>query len=244
MIGKIEAADGDRNDKLELSLRGQHAGVFEIDTTGNIYMHPDQAPFNETTIHLVAIATDTGNPPRSTTVPVTVTMEGVTLARTTWASSLLGAFTVIFIIFIIIITALSCYIFRSKKKRRKNSKARNRVHSHAHATVTAATLVAQKKALSSNGGITTSAKRLGSGSGIAGVGTSILKTHPKHIANIPLSNAMNNGIRHAGSGSSLSAGASTILAASLEREAQLDRERDRHLETYAATVRSMLCYIN
>lgn len=41
---------------------------------------------------------------------------------------------------------------------------------------------------------------------------------------------------HGGSGSSLSAGASTILAASLEREAQ--RERDR--ENYTATVRSII----
>jgi len=57
----VEAADGDRNDKLELSLRGQHAGLFEIDATGNIYMRPEQLQsLNESTVHLIAIATDTG----------------------------------------------------------------------------------------------------------------------------------------------------------------------------------------
>jgi len=76
LIGKVEAADGDRNDKLELSLRGQHAGLFEIDATGNIYMRPEQLQsLNDSTVHLIAIATDSGVPPRSTSVPVSVTKK-------------------------------------------------------------------------------------------------------------------------------------------------------------------------
>ena len=75
MIGKIEAADGDRNDKIELSLRGQHAGLFEIDSSGNLYIRPEM-PVNESTIHIVAIATDSGVPPRSTSVPIHRNNEG------------------------------------------------------------------------------------------------------------------------------------------------------------------------
>jgi len=111
LIGKVEAADGDRNDKLELSLRGQHAGLFEIDATGNIYMRPEQLQsLNESTVHLIAIATDTGVPPRSTSVPVSVTMEGLTLAQSGWNSNMLGMFGMIMGLFLMIIVALSCYI--------------------------------------------------------------------------------------------------------------------------------------
>lgn len=49
--------------------------------------------------------------------------------------------------------------------------------------------------------------------------------------NLTIGNPMNT---HGGSGSSLSAGASTILAASLEREAQKEREN------YTATVRNII----
>jgi len=62
-----------------------------------------------------------------------------------------------------------------------------------------------------------------------------LVSHEKGImggGNITLGAPMN---AHGGSGSSISAGASTILAASLEREAQRERERDN----YTATVRSL-----
>lgn len=45
---------------------------------------------------------------------------------------------------------------------------------------------------------------------------------------------------HGGSGSSISVGASTILAASLEREAQLERQRERERENYTATVRKII----
>lgn len=54
-----------------------------------------------------------------------------------------------------------------------------------------------------------------------------------HLAggNMALGSPINT---HGGSGSSISAGASTIIAASLEREAQREREK----ENYTATVRS------
>lgn len=226
VIGKIEAADGDRNDKLELSLRGQHAGLFEIDNTGNIYMRPEQLQtLNDSTIHLIAIATDTGVPPRSTSVPVTVTMEGVALAQASWSNSILGMFGIIVAVFIIIILALTCYIVRYKSKARKTSPTlgRNRVHSHGHSTVSSANLVTHEKVA-------------GNGNGATVTSGNVSVLHMKHNGNITMANPISNGGYHQPStmGSNMGLGASAILAASLERE----RERERQRENYAATVRS------
>lgn len=232
LIGKVEAADGDRNDKLELSLRGQHAGLFEIDTTGNIYMRPEQLQsLNESTVHLIAIATDSGVPPRSTSVPVSVTMEGLTLAQSTWNHSMMGMFGMIVGLFLLIIMALSCYIVRSKKQRKNSpgglSLGRNRVHSQAHSSVSSANLVTHEK-LAGNGN--------GNGAGVTSGGVSVL--HMKHAAgNISLANPINNGLHHVGSGASSSMALSNA-ANLLERERERERERQR--ESYAATVRSKL----
>ncbi|XP_062126300.1 protocadherin gamma-B1 isoform X2 [Drosophila sulfurigaster albostrigata] len=231
LIGKVEAADGDRNDKLELSLRGQHAGLFEIDATGNIYMRPEQLQsLNESTVHLIAIATDSGVPPRSTSVPVSVTMEGLTLAQSSWNNSMLGMFGMIVGLFLLIIMALSCYIVRSKKQRKGSSGGlslgRNRVHSQAHSSVSSANLVTHEK-LAGNA----------NGASVTSGGVSVL--HMKHAAgnNMTLTNPINNGLHHVGSGASSSMALGNAVNL-LERERERERERQR--ESYAATVRIFL----
>ncbi|XP_051862313.1 protocadherin gamma-B1 isoform X4 [Drosophila nasuta] len=231
LIGKVEAADGDRNDKLELSLRGQHAGLFEIDATGNIYMRPEQLQsLNESTVHLIAIATDSGVPPRSTSVPVSVTMEGLTLAQSSWNNSMLGMFGMIVGLFLLIIMALSCYIVRSKKQRKGSSGGlslgRNRVHSQAHSSVSSANLVTHEK-LAGNA----------NGASVTSGGVSVL--HMKHAAgnNMTLTNPINNGLHHVGSGASSSMALGNAVNL-LERERERERERQR--ESYAATVRSIV----
>ncbi|XP_030565776.1 protocadherin beta-11 isoform X1 [Drosophila novamexicana] len=230
LIGKVEAADGDRNDKLELSLRGQHAGLFEIDATGNIYMRPEQLQsLNESTVHLIAIATDSGVPPRSTSVPVSVTMEGLTLAHSAWNNSMLGMFGMIVGLFLLIIMALSCYIVRSKKQRKSSpgglSLGRNRVHSQAHSSVSSANLVTHEK-LAGNG----------AGASVTSGGVSVL--HMKHpSSNITMANPINNGLHHVASGASSSM---ALSSASNLLERERERERERQRESYAATVRIFL----
>ncbi|XP_030081624.1 protocadherin gamma-B1 [Drosophila hydei] len=230
LIGKVEAADGDRNDKLELSLRGQHAGLFEIDASGNIYMRPEQLQsLNESTVHLIAIATDSGVPPRSTSVPVSVTMEGLTLAQSAWNNSMLGMFGMIVGLFLLIIMALSCYIVRSKKQRKSSSGGlslgRNRVHSQAHSSVSSANLVTHEK-LAGNG----------NGATVTSGGVSVL--HMKHpSSSISMANPINNGLHHVGNGASSSM---VLSSASNLLERERERERERQRESYAATVRSIV----
>lgn len=206
-LGKLEAADGDVNDRVSIAIRGSHANLFEIQADGMLWLK--QYKSNLTLMHLIATATDTGIPPRSSSVPVTITMDGVALDRSYWAPGILGAFGGVLALFLLVIAAMSTYIY--KQKRRPNSK--NRVHSQ-ETTATSANLMNHEKF---------SATQLHGGN--------------IRLAN-PLNNN-NNNLGSGGSGSSISAGASTILAASLEREAQQhDREREREKETYTATVRS------
>ncbi|XP_050337009.1 protocadherin beta-9 isoform X3 [Bactrocera neohumeralis] len=226
IVGKVEAADGDRNDKLELSLKGQHAGLFEIDTKGCIYMRPEELQgLNESTVHLIATATDSGIPPRSTSVPVTVTMERLAIAQTSWSTSFIGMLGIFISVFIIIIIILTCYIIHSKNKRRKGTPplGRNRVHSHAHSTMSSANLVTHEK-ISNNG----------TGTVVTSGNSGVSVLHMKHDGNISMSNPISSGLNHSAIGKS--------LATNLEHEAKGDQERDRERqrESYAATVRSIV----
>lgn len=199
-LGKLEAADGDKNDRVNIIIRGAHSHYFYIDAEGMLWLKR-HLPNNATLMHLIATATDTGMPPRSSSVPVTITMEGIALAQHQWTPGVLGAFACILGLFIIVIVGMSVYIYKQKKP-----KAKNRVHSQDHSIASASNLVNHEKV---NG-------------------------NHLHSPNIRLANPLNN--NHGGSNSSLSAGASTILAASLEREAKRQREREK--ENYTATVRS------
>lgn len=218
-LGRLVAADGDRDDKVNISIRGPYSNYYHIDTTGMLWLKPNYP--NITLMHLIATATDTGLPMRSTSVPVTILNDSIATAQSNWAPSILGAFVAVLGLFIFTIVAMCIYIYKQKEPKG----SRNRVHSHDHSTTSAVNLVGSSsdKSTSSNG-----------------------QHQPLPNPNIRLANplstlsTLNNNNNLAGSGSSISAGASTILAATLEREAQ----RDRDMENYTATVRSKLISIS
>lgn len=146
---------------------------------------------------------------------------------------MLGAFGAVFILFLLIVLAMCTYIYKQKEPK---ITGRNRVHSQDHSASSASKLV-------TNGGLGSSS---GVGGGIGGLGGNssaingsndicAIKNPNLRLAN-PLTSlsTLHNNNHLNGSGSSLSAGASTILAATLEREAQ----RDRDMQTYTQTVRS------
>lgn len=124
------------------------------------------------------------------------------------------------------------YIYKQKEPK---ITGRNRVHSQDHSASSASKLV-------TNGGLGSSSG-VGGISGLGGNSSAVngsndicaIKNPNLRLAN-PLTSlsTLHNNNHLNGSGSSLSAGASTILAATLEREAQ----RDRDMQTYTQTVRS------
>uniref|UniRef100_A0A1B0CR07 Cadherin domain-containing protein n=2 Tax=Lutzomyia longipalpis TaxID=7200 RepID=A0A1B0CR07_LUTLO len=227
-LGKIEAADGDRNDRIALDLKGALADLFSIDSRGVLWLRREKP--NVTMVNLIATATDNGQPPKSTSVPVSVRMEGLALAQSTWAPGVLGHLALFCrSLFLPPSDSLSTFTkvqlwnsmksvviekininLNKLKHFSKNPKTANRIHSQANSTTSASNLVNNEKKSGVGGGLQ-----------LAG-------------GNMTLGNPIGGG--HGGSGSSLSAGASTILAASLEREAQRERERDN----YTATVRSII----
>lgn len=215
-LGKLDAADGDRNDKVQIDIRGSYADFFQIDSDGMLWLKPN-AP-NISTMHLIATATDNGLPSRTSSVPITVERVGIELAQTSWAPGILGAFGAVLTLFLLTIFAMCTYIYKQKEPK---ISGRNRVHSHDHSATSASKLVGNSD--------------LNGGSATNGDIAHAIKNPNLRLAN-PLSTLsnLNNNNHLNGSGSSISAGASTILAATLEREAQ----RDRDMENYTATVRS------
>lgn len=57
-LGKLEAADGDRFDKINIDLTGSYSDYFQIDPDGMLWLKPN-AP-NISVMHIMATATDTG----------------------------------------------------------------------------------------------------------------------------------------------------------------------------------------
>ncbi|KAK6633404.1 hypothetical protein RUM44_004006 [Polyplax serrata] len=123
VVGKIEVADGDRGDRLTLTLRGPHAHLFRIKETGELSIASLQS-LNSSDAHVVAIATDSGLPPRQTSVPITIHFpnEVVSAAKTLLSGGenflMITVFSSLLILLLLIIIALGVYIHKGKRKKR------------------------------------------------------------------------------------------------------------------------------
>lgn len=110
-LGKLEAADGDRSgEKITMRLKGPLASLFAVDTKGMLWLKGERP--NVTTAHLLAIATDSGIPPKSTSVPVSVSLEAPQTAHATWAPGILATFGIVLGLFLIVILSMSIYIYK------------------------------------------------------------------------------------------------------------------------------------
>lgn len=121
IVGRVEAADGDRGDSVTLSLRGPGARMFDISDTGDIIL-VDMTLLNGSTVHMVAVATDSGIPPRQTTVPVIVHFpESVVQTAGGTSFLLMVVFGSLLAILGLIIIMLILYIYKHKKQKSGNS---------------------------------------------------------------------------------------------------------------------------
>lgn len=59
-LGKIEAADGDRNENINFNLRGQYSRHFAIDKSGVIWLRDPFEEMQRKEISLIATAVDSG----------------------------------------------------------------------------------------------------------------------------------------------------------------------------------------
>lgn len=77
-IGEIKAVDADSSDNVTLTIRGPFAQMFSINNDGSIYVESIDN-LNTSQCHLIIVATDSGDPPRSSSVPVTVQFSSALL---------------------------------------------------------------------------------------------------------------------------------------------------------------------
>ena len=75
LVGKLEVHDGDSGDSVSLHLRGPYARIFKVATNGDLVID-DLDHLNHTETQIIAIARDSGSPPRETSVPVVVRFVG------------------------------------------------------------------------------------------------------------------------------------------------------------------------
>lgn len=205
-LGLLEAADGDHNDKIKIELHGDLAEYFFIDQDRMLWITPD-AP-NVTVMHLLATVSDNGSPARSSTVPITITNNAIERIESSWAASVLKAFAFVFMLFVVIIVTTCIHLYRRNDRQSGDSRQ------------SPSTLTLKSKYVKND--VAIDAPR-----NFIDLKSSSFQPVNSHLINVNKSDTI-------GSSSDVSVGASTIMAASLEREAQ----RDRELENYTATVRS------
>ncbi|XP_011691797.1 PREDICTED: protocadherin-23-like [Wasmannia auropunctata] len=123
VVGKLEATDGDWGNKVTLSLKGQDARFFKIRDNGELVLRSLDS-FNGSVARFMAIATDTGIPPRSSTVPVIVKMpNGGSLpiaarAAPAWLGNsvlLVAIFGAVLGLLGVVILILILYIYKHKR---------------------------------------------------------------------------------------------------------------------------------
>ncbi|XP_076288618.1 protocadherin Fat 4-like Cad96Ca isoform X2 [Lasioglossum baleicum] len=129
IVGKLEAADGDRDDKVSLSLRGPDARSFEIRDSGELILR-SAATINGTLARLVAVASDSGRPPRSSMIPVIVHIPNTgslpiaARAAPAWLGSsvlLVAVFAAVLGLLGVIILVLILYIYKHKRPKTSGS---------------------------------------------------------------------------------------------------------------------------
>uniref|UniRef100_A0A0C9R2N1 Stan protein n=1 Tax=Fopius arisanus TaxID=64838 RepID=A0A0C9R2N1_9HYME len=133
IVGRLEAADGDRGDRVSLSLRGPDARLFEIRDNGELIL-TSTGPFNGSLARLVAVASDTGKPPRTSMIPLIVHIPPnarspiAARAAPAWLNGsilLVAVFGVVLGLLGVVILILILYIY--KQKRPKNSGSVNSI---------------------------------------------------------------------------------------------------------------------
>ncbi|KAF2362253.1 Cadherin [Trinorchestia longiramus] len=126
LLGTVEVADGDTGDTIELTLLGDDARYFSIDSSLGQLRLLSLEGLNTSEAHLVVMARDSGNPPRQTSVPVTVKFPRALASASfqpSWWFLLVLIFGGLLGVLILIVICLAVYIHKNKKFREDPSAA-------------------------------------------------------------------------------------------------------------------------
>lgn len=115
LVGRIEAADGDKDDLLTLSLSGNNASLFLITPSGELRLRDVGEVTGVATLQVVA--TDSGDPPKKASVPVTVHFPGsagIAAGRGAGESSLiLAGLGAVLVVLTFVVGFLVVYIYKA-----------------------------------------------------------------------------------------------------------------------------------
>ena len=115
-VGLVEAADGDAGDRLNLTLSGKNASLFNVLANGEIHLK-QQGKYRGTASFLVTAA-DNGSPPRRASVPVTVHFLGsgdevsAKLDEPDLGRLVLAGLGVVLLILVFVVAVLTVYVYK------------------------------------------------------------------------------------------------------------------------------------
>jgi len=78
IVGQVKATDEDQQDKVKLMLKGPYSNHFTINDQGILRIRSLNG-INTTQLHFLIEASDNGNPPRTSSVPITVSLPPAAL---------------------------------------------------------------------------------------------------------------------------------------------------------------------
>ncbi|XP_055550526.1 protocadherin Fat 1 isoform X2 [Wyeomyia smithii] len=110
VIGRVEAADGDVNDKIAYFIRGENSRFFHIDSKGQIWQKE-----NFTTgkvLHLQAVAIDSGIPPKETAIPLLIDYQRTEEKAIFWTPSIISGLVIICTL-VILSVYTTCIYFKN-----------------------------------------------------------------------------------------------------------------------------------
>ncbi|XP_063224193.1 protocadherin Fat 4 [Bacillus rossius redtenbacheri] len=124
VVGRVEAADGDRGDSVTISLAGPAARMFYVTESGDIVVS-DISSLNTSTVHLVAVATDSGVPPRQASAPVIVHFPEAMVTAAAGDSWLPGGSSFVMLVLFgsllallaLVVVLLLLYIYKHKRSK-------------------------------------------------------------------------------------------------------------------------------
>ncbi|GBP58453.1 Protocadherin Fat 4 [Eumeta japonica] len=119
-VGKLDVFDGDRGDRVTLSLHGPDANLFYLNDSGELFVRREAlAALNSSAVHVLATAQDSGRPPRKSSVPVVVhigeSLRGA--AAGARGGVLLALFAAALALLALLVLLLLAYIYRAKRSK-------------------------------------------------------------------------------------------------------------------------------
>ncbi|CAG9576339.1 unnamed protein product [Danaus chrysippus] len=125
-VGRLHVYDGDPEDRVSVRVAGPRAGDVTVDDEGDVFVSAAALrDLPADTMHLVATAVDSGTPPRQSSVPLSVRVSPPAPAPPPAASLLssVGTSVCVSVSSLVLLVVLLLFLHRLRKKRQVKDKS-------------------------------------------------------------------------------------------------------------------------